>query len=95
MDQEVDRYISSQREVMAQNKQKWQGLIDECDSTEQNYRQAVAQQNAQAQKQYQEQMGQLGEFCFKYNRMRNAGPGAGCSGPHYHTPHIISSFLGY
>ncbi len=75
---QMQAHIAKEKANLNAEKQKWQNLIDECDSAVANYDQMVQQQYTQTMEQQQESLAKADSFCRKYNRLRNAGPGPGC-----------------
>ncbi|MFT6070355.1 MAG: hypothetical protein ACJAT2_000845 [Bacteriovoracaceae bacterium] len=75
----IDEYIKSQAQAMENNRGKWEGLLSECQNTEAQSVAAIQKQNQKAQKEYGEKAEKLGEFCSRFDALKDTNPAAGCN----------------
>ncbi|WP_372655013.1 hypothetical protein [Halobacteriovorax sp.] len=79
----VSDYIATQKDAIQTQKAKWENLATNCSTAETSYREFVNSQNMQMQQSQQELMGEVGNFCQKYEQLGNLNPAAGCDDSDY------------
>jgi len=89
----IDNYINDQKTAMDTQKTKWSTLASNCSSAENNYRSFVNSQNMNMQQEQATKMGEVGEFCNKYQQLGNLNPAAGCEDSDY-SPKALYETMG-
>ena len=74
----IKKYASEQNQAISQNQSKWKAFGAKCKATEKAFRQQMAAAEAQKQKDFAEKKAEVGDFCNRYNRLKNLSPTAGC-----------------
>ncbi len=72
-------YRDAQKDAMIANQDKWRGLLGECQNTEVQSVAAIQKQNEKAQKAYGEKAEKVGEFCARFDALKQTNPAAGCN----------------
>ncbi|MDC1175056.1 hypothetical protein OAT67_06660, partial [Bacteriovoracaceae bacterium] len=73
VNKEIGEYIASQEKAVKDNLKRWKKIASDCEKAEQ----ATQKMAADAYKAQQDEYAKAGQFCKKYNMLRQ-NPGAGC-----------------
>lgn len=77
---EAQSQVEKQKQVMTENKKKFEGLIESCNKQMANFQK---DQQEKMEKAFEEQMEgtqKLSEFCQRFDRLKRTNPMAGCDG---------------
>lgn len=81
MDDAIARHLNEQKAAIAQNEAIWKGIGAKCKAMAKNIRENMGKQNIATAEGNKKIMGEVQEFCFKYEGLASAdNPAAGCSG---------------
>lgn len=75
----IDEYIKSQAEAMGKNMDKWNQLLSQCEGAEAQAVAAINKANQEAQKAYGEKAAAVGDFCNRFEALKDTNPAAGCN----------------
>lgn len=89
----INDYITAQQGAMDTQKAKWESLATNCSNAENGYRDFVNSQNMESQAMQQEKLGEVGDFCNKYEQLGNLNPAAGCDESDY-SPKALYETMG-
>ncbi|MBI2520477.1 MAG: hypothetical protein HYV97_08660 [Bdellovibrio sp.] len=76
----INAYKEEQKAALQKNKSDWATLKSTCETAAKGLRAKVAAANEEGAKKQAETDSKVGEFCQKYDNLRNSNPMAGCSG---------------
>jgi len=76
----INAYKEEQKAALLKNKADWAALKTTCETAAKGLRAKVAAANEAGAKTQAETDSKVGEFCQKYDNLRNSNPMAGCAG---------------
>lgn len=77
---ETKDFMNKQEKIMKDNKAKFEQLSENCSKAMAAFQEKSQKSAGEQAKAMGEQGQKTGEFCLKYNRLRNTNPAAGCDG---------------
>lgn len=77
---EAKDYQMAQQQQMQEGKAAWQAFAAQCDGAMAEFNKNYEEFMAKAMEEQEKLGSEVGEFCFKYERLANSNPMAGCEG---------------
>lgn len=78
--EEGQQYREGQAQQMQESKKSWQEIAKQCDSAMAEFTKSYSEFMGKMMEEEEKLGGEVGEFCFKYERLTNSNPMAGCDG---------------
>jgi vacuolar-type H+-ATPase subunit H len=78
--QEAEDYLNRQAESISESRNKWRELSASCDEAMGNFQKGYSESMKKQAEEQGKAAAKMGEFCFKFNRLKRTNPLAGCDG---------------